>query len=304
MRLPVFVLTGALALTLSTGCSFKKMTAGMTVSVAKDASVGLEQESDYELAEAAGPGNLKFIEGLYFIVPDNPDLLEMLARGYASLSFAFLEDRASEARANGDEKLSDKLTERAVGLYERGARYGMKLLGMKRGFDAAWEKGGAALEQKLVEFGKDEAGALFWTAYAWVGAINLAQDRVENLVMLPKVVQLLNRVVVVDEAYLFGTAHIVLGGYHMSLPKLLGGKPEKAKEHFEKGIAISGGKALLGKVLYAHLYAARTNDRPLFDKLIKEIEEASLDDLPGARLSNVIAKRKAARLKKRTEELF
>ncbi len=299
MRLPLSVF--AALLLVSSGCA--KMTANMTVGVAKEAAVGLEQEHDYDFAEAAAPGNIKFLEGLYYVTPDNADLLELLTRGYASLSFAFLEDRASEARAAGDEARADKLTERAISMYERAARFGMRLLGQKRGFDAAFAAGGTALDQKLQDFGKGEVGPLFWTAYAWVGAINLAQDP-GRLVMLPKVVQILHRVVVLDEGYFFGTAHIVLGGYHMSLPRLLGGKPEKAKEHFEKGIALSGGKALLGKALYAQFYAARTNDKALFDKLIKEIEEASLDELPQARLSNVIAKRKAARLKSRAEELF
>jgi tetratricopeptide (TPR) repeat protein len=301
MRRLSFVILASV-LVASFGCA--KMTANMTVGVAKVAAPALEQEGDYELAEAAAPGNLKFLEGLAHVTPDNPDLLELLARGWASYAFAFLEDRANEAREAGDDKKSEALIERAVGLYERAGRYGLKLLGQKRGFDDAWKKGGSALDQRLLDFSKDEAGQLFWTAYAWVGAINLAQDRVENLTLLPKVIKLVERVARVHEGYFFGGAHMILGGYYMSLPKLLGGKPEKAREHFERALALSQGKILLVKVVYAHLYAARTGDKALFQKLLKEVMDAPPDFFPEARLPNVLAKRKAARLLKRTEDLF
>lgn len=284
------------------GCA--KFAAEQTVNVAKQAAPALELENDYDLAEAATPGNLKFLEGLYAVIPDNAELLELLARGWSSYSFAFLEDRAQEAKALGDDKRQDYFTDRAINLYERGARYGMRLLGQKRGFDDAWKAGGNALEQKLLEFDRGEVGRLFWTGYSWVGAINLGQDRMENLTLLPKVIKLIERAAVLDGAYYFAGPHVILGGYNMALPKMLGGKPDKAKEHFDKAVELTQGKALLGKVLYAQLYAARTNNRALFTSLLEEVQNAPDDILPAAQLQTVIAKRKAKRLLKRIDEIF
>jgi hypothetical protein len=294
----------AVVLLIAPACSLKKMTAGMTVSVARDAAKGLNDETDYELAEAAAPGNLKFLEGLYYVIPDNEELLELLAQNYAGYAFAFVEERAAEAGAAGDDKRQEHLQERAATLYERGGRYGLKLLGLKKGFDEAWKKGGRILEQKLADFSKEEAGRLFWTAYAWAGAINLAQDRVENLALLPKVKLLVARVLQLDESFFNGGPHLFFGGLYMALPKALGGNPELAKQHFEKAIALSQGKALLAKVMYASLYASKVRDRALFDRLVKEVEEAPVDILPGQTLPNVLAKRKAARLAKRAKEMF
>jgi hypothetical protein len=112
----------------------------------------------------------------------------------------------------------------------------------------------------------------------------------------------MQRVVVVEEGYFHGGAHLFLGAYHMSLPKALGGNPDKAKAHFEKGIALSGGKALLGKVLYAEMYARKVGDQALYRRLVQEVQEGSVDALPAARLTNVLAKRKAARLAKGAED--
>jgi hypothetical protein len=298
-----WLLAAGMAMLFAPGCSLKKMTAGMTVEVAKDASRAMDEEGDYDLASAAVAGNLKFLEGLVHVVPDSEALLELLARGFASYAFAFLEEAAAEAGAAGDEKRQEALIERAIGAYTRAGTYGLRLLGLKRGFDQAWAQGGQALEQKLAEFGKEEVGRLFWTAYAWGGAIHLGQDRVENLALLPKVVTLMKRVLVLDETYYFGGAHLFMGAYYMSLPAALGGNPGKAREHFEKAIAISGGKALLGKLLYAQMYAAKVGDKALLGRLLKEVAEASADALPAARLANVLAKRKAARLAKGGEDV-
>jgi len=116
-------------------------------------------------------------------------------------------------------------------------------------------------------------------------------------------VTLMKRVLVLDETYYFGGAHLFMGAYYMSLPAALGGNPGKAREHFEKAIAISGGKALLGKLLYAQMYAAKVGDKALQGRLLKEVAEASADALPAARLANVLAKRKAARLAKGGEDV-
>jgi hypothetical protein len=65
-------------------------------------------------------------------------------------------------------------------------------------------------------------------------------------------------------------------------------------------VALTGGKALLVKMLYAEMYA-RTVDPALFARLIEEVKDASVDALPEMRLANALAKRKAKRLGKKEE---
>jgi hypothetical protein len=55
---------------------------------------------------------------------------------------------------------------------------------------------------------------------------------------------------------------------------------------------------------YARTYAVATLDQQLFESLLKQIEDASLDVLPEARLANVIAKQKARKLLAQESELF
>jgi hypothetical protein len=48
----------------------------------------------------------------------------------------------------------------------------------------------------------------------------------------------------------------------------------------------------------------QVQDQQLFESLLKQVEDASLDILPEARLPNVVAKQKARRLLSQVTELF
>ena len=77
---------------------------------------------------------------------------------------------------------------------------------------------------------------------------------------------------------------------------MLGGKPELAKEHFEKSLALSERKSLITHVTYAEKYARITMNKELHDNLLQEVIDFPIEDAPEFTLSNQIAKRKAKAL--------
>ena len=85
---------------------------------------------------------------------------------------------------------------------------------------------------------------------------------------------------------------------------MLGGSPEKAKEHFERAIEISDGKFLMAKVYYAQYYAVTTLNEELFDELLQNVENAPTDIMPGYELMTSIAKRKAKDLMAKKDDLL
>jgi hypothetical protein len=87
-------------------------------------------------------------------------------------------------------------------------------------------------------------------------------------------------------------------------PRMLGGDPEKAKEHFERNIEITNGNFLLSYIYYAKYYAMKTFDEELFDQLLNHVNQTPADSLPGFQLMNMMAKDKAARLERMKEEWF
>jgi hypothetical protein len=85
---------------------------------------------------------------------------------------------------------------------------------------------------------------------------------------------------------------------------MLGGNPEKAKEHFERCIEISDGKFLMAYVYFARYYAATTLNEELFDEMLRKVENAPMDIMPGYELMTSLAKRRAEDLMANKEDIF
>jgi hypothetical protein len=247
------------------------------------------EETDLRLAESALGSNLKLLEALIKGDPENRKLLELASQGYSAYALAFVEDENEE---------------RAKLFYLRGRDYGLKVLSQNKAFRAAWEGDVAALQQALRSFSASDVPAVFWTAFGWAGYINLARTDLEAFANLPKVNAMMEFVLQHDPSYYYGGAHLYFGSILGSTPAVLGGRPERAKEHFEKALAANEGKFLMSYIYYAKTYAVQMQDKPLFEALLKRVEDAPLDILPEARLPNAVAKKKARLLRERMTDLF
>ena len=82
-----------------------------------------------------------------------------------------------------------------------------------------------------------------------------------------------------------------------------GGNPEKGKEYFERALELTDRKFLLIQYNYARSYAVQTNDRALFERLLREVIDAG-DISNDNRLPNKIAARRARRLLAQADEIF
>jgi hypothetical protein len=248
------------------------------------------EESDLTIAEAAIPGNLKLVEALYRAKDGDDDKLgTMLAQGYTGYALAFVEDTDPE---------------RAKAIYTRARDYGLKVLRKNKKFDAAFDQDAAAFQEGVNTFTKDDVPTIFWTANAWGSLVNLGMADPEIVGDLSKVNALMDFVLRTDEQFYYGSAHLYFGTILATIPKVLGGRPELAKQHFEKCFAIGQNKMLLPYVFMAKSYAVQVQDKELFLSLLKKVEDAPIDILPEQRLVNAVAKRKAKALAARVDELF
>ena len=151
--------------------------------------------------------------------------------------------------------------------------------------------------------GADVPG-LFWTAFGWGGAIQLALDDPELLADLPRTEVIMEFVTRVDSGYYYGGAHLFLGTLAGLKPRMLGGNPDRSREHFETALRINKGAFLMTYVYYARSYAVQTQNEALFEELLNHVASATNADPPSARLANAIAKRKAQALLARKSDLF
>ncbi len=157
--------------------------------------------------------------------------------------------------------------------------------------------------QVLDGAGRNDVPLLFTAGSAWAGWIQAHSEDWNAVADMPRIEALMTRVVALDETYQNGAAHLYLGGLATVLPPALGGRPEVGKMHFDKAIALSEGRNLMVKVLYARNYARGVFDRELHDRLLGEVLAAD-PAYPGWTLSNVLARQEAERLLKSADDYF
>jgi hypothetical protein len=271
------------------GCSLQKLAIKSATPIFSNGVEALFEETDLPLAEQAIASNLKLLEGLYKSNPKNKDVLLLLTQGYASYSLGFVED--------------DSL-ERAKLFYLRARDYGFKLLQTTSAFKDSIPLREQLYVERLNRLKEKDVPAIFWTAFAWGGWISLSKDDPQAIFDLGKVKAMMNKVIELDEGFFYGSAHLFFGTISGALPKILGGDPEKAKQHFERCLALSKDKFILAYVYLAKYYAQPLLDEKLFDQYLQRVDEASLQILPENKLITAIAKEKARLLKGKKEELF
>ncbi|RME00594.1 MAG: hypothetical protein D6812_09535, partial [Deltaproteobacteria bacterium] len=263
-------------------------------------------ESDLILAESALASNLKLIETMLEVDPENVQLLSFASQGFSSYAFAFVEDAMEEAEIEGDETRAALHRKRARTHYARGKEYALRMIEIElpKVYDAL-SGSTEDLSHALARVEKkEEVESLFWLGYAWGQLINLSLDDMNVVSDVSKVELVMKRVLEVDPTYFNGGPHLFFGAYYASRAAAVGGDPEKGREHLEKVIALTQGKFLIPKYFLARFYAINTFDCPLFVRTLREIVEAPDDLWPEQRLANEVAKKRARRLLDNLDEYF
>jgi hypothetical protein len=271
------------------GCSLQKIALKSTTGLFEYGIEALYAEPDIKIAEQAIASNLKLLEGFHLADPNNKEILNLLTQGFASYSLGFLEDEEPE---------------RASLFYLRSRDYGLMLLGHTKAFKDSIPVKEVNFNNNLSKIKESDLPALFWTAFAWAGWVNLNRDDPKAVFDLNKVKAMMNRVLEIDDTFFFGSAHLFFGTINASLPKMLGGDIEKAKYHFERCLEITDDKFLMAYIYMARYCAVNTLNEDLFDEALNKVIDAPVDILPRYELMTSIAKEKAVRLLTQREDLL
>jgi len=258
-----------------------------TSRMAGDLSQAIRNQDDPQTVRDGAPAYLLLTDSLIEGDPQNAGLLFTGARLYSSYGTIFVEDAARAQR----------LTARAQLLADRAlcAAKAMNCNGHFVPFDA--------FRKAVAGMGKDDVPLLYGYGSVLAGWIQARQDDWSAVARLPYVRVAMERVVVLDESYDHGGAHLYLGFIDTMLPPSLGGKPEDGRKHFERAIVLSDGKSLMPKVMLAERYARLTLDRPLHDRLLSEVVDAD-PHAPDLTLMNVLAQEQARALQASAAEHF
>ncbi|MBI6546507.1 MAG: hypothetical protein HY692_06910 [Cyanobacteria bacterium NC_groundwater_1444_Ag_S-0.65um_54_12] len=277
----------------------KRVAAEGSLPVIQEAAASFFEEEDILLAEQAGPGNLKLIEGLLHAAPDNSGLGAVAAQLFCSYAFGFLEPVAGPYDTPDPAQIA-----RTKAFYLRGRDYGMRVLQKNPSFRETLTADIATFRATLQSFSLTDAPALFWTAYGWGQLINLSKDEPERVAELPRVVALMDRVDELDPAFYHGGVHAFRMVNAAARAPLLGGQPEVAKRAHERANSITGGNFFLYDVLFAQYYAVQVQDAKLFQETLQRVIATTADVMPSERLANRLAQKRAQILLSKMVDFF
>lgn len=277
-------------LALLSGCSLDRMALRSTSNLLVAGHSAVLDEPDWKQARESMSAQLSLVETLLVSDPGNRSLRRLASQGYGGGAFLLLEDEDAE-RA----KLS----------YIRGRDHALKALEAAHPELAGLaDKTPEELEKALKTLTKADVADVFWAGFDWAGYVNLSKDDAKALFGLPKAVALITRAWELDPSFENAGADLFFGVYYASRPAMLGGNPSKAKTHFEWAHRITKGQYLMAHYLNARWYAVAVQDQELCRQLLKKVLDEPAGRLPGTRLADEAAKRKAAAMMEKIDDYF
>lgn len=265
----------------------------------------MASDDDPEFVRDSVPFALKSMEGLLEQDPEHEGLLRALASGFTQYGYAFVGSEAEAADLKGDLAAARAGRERARRFYLRARDYGLRGLDQRVEGISKELRPGPGLAKALRGFEDEEdVELLYWTATAWSLAIASAKGDMALVAELPAPIAMMERALELDEAWGEGAIHEYFLVLDPGRTPAEGGGVEKAKQHYERALALSKNKKLGPHVSYAEGVLVKAQDREAFTKLLEEVLRADVDADRPHRLENVLAQRKARLLLDHADDLF
>jgi predicted anti-sigma-YlaC factor YlaD len=286
---------------IGSGCSIKRLAVKKVGDALAGSGTTFASDDDPELVKAAVPFSLKLMEGLLNENPRHEGLLLATASGFTEYAYAFVQQDADELE-DKDLAAAEEMRGRARRLYLRARNYGLRGLAVRhQGFEKALR---AEPKQAVHLATVKDVPLLYWTALSWAGAVSLSKDNPDLIGDMPVIEAMMDRALALDEAFDNGAIHTYLITYEMSRPGGTGDPAARAREHFERALALTKGLEAGPMVSFAEAVCVQKQDLKQFEALLQQALTINLDVKPECRLVNLVMQRRAKWLLSRTDQLF
>ena len=283
------------------GCSLSRYAINQAANTLARSGASFASDDDPELVKAAAPFSLKLLETILAETPKHVGLLTAAASGFTEYAYAFVQQEADELEEK-DIAAAFELRRRACRLYLRAQQYGLRGLEIKHpGFNKALQANPRAAVQLTT---KADVPLLYWTAAAWGAAISISKDVPELVAQIPAMEALIDRALELDESYNRGAIHGFLISYEMNRQGAVTDGEARARNHFARAMALSGGQNAAPLVALAEAVSVKKQDLKEFESLLNQALAINPDAAPDMRLLNLIMQRRARWLLSRKAYLF
>ena len=267
------------------GCA--SLLSSAATGLADNLSTAILNQDDPETVRAGAPSYLLLLDSFVEGNPDDPDILAASATLYATYGAVFAED---EVRAS-------RLTSRA-------RRYALKAMCESYSPACGWPD--ATYDEfvaTLDGIGPKRADYLYTYGFASLAFLRAHSSDMNSIAELPQIEALLEHYLDISGDAVNSNAYTYMGILLTLRPPAAGGEPERAREYFEKAIALTDGKDLGAKVEFARSYAKKLYEREMHDQLLNEVMAADPYQ-DGFTLTNVLAQEEAAVLLAEADDYF
>ena len=286
------------AITLA-ACSPKKMGVSRMADALSSTASAFTRDNDPEFVRQAAPSTLKMVEMMLDESPTHAGLLMTACSGFTQYAYAFLQADADVSDPSSQN--ARDLKARGAAMYDRARAYCVRALELRHpGAGKALQGDPKGL---LASMAAPDVPALYWTGVAWGGGLLLSNNPLPRIGELITVRALLTRALQLDEAWQGGTIHEAMIALD-SLPVLLGGSASRAREHFNRAVALANGESAFAYVALATGVAQPAKDRAEFERLLRAAIAIDVSKRPSIRLANLIAQKRAKYLLSQTDKFF
>ena len=253
----------------------------------KDFVIAISNHSDPETVLQGLPAYLLLMDSLANKESASPQMIAATARLYTAYASLFVEDKQRRQRLSG---IALKYAELA-------------LCKVNENYCNITSKTFNEFARQLTDYQFDNLQLVYTLGQSWGLWIQANSADWNAIAQLAQVKWIMKSIIEKDETIDNGGAHVILGVINTLVPPAMGGKPELAKSHFEKALAITNSRNLSVKVALAENYARLVFDQELHDKLLKEVLSADPNQ-QGFVLVNKLAQLKARKLLATSPDYF
>ena len=281
-------------------CSIKRIAVNALGNALAEGGSVYARDDDPELVWEAVPFGLKTVEGLLEESPRHKGLLFAAASGFVQYAYAHVQQEADFVEAR-DLARATELRSRARRLYLRALGYGFR--GLEVDLPGLRERLRGEGAPALARTRKEHVPLLYWTGLAWFAAISVSKDDSELTADQAQAEALMRRALALDEGYDRGALHDFFISWE-GRGEAVGGSFDRARVHLERAEALTGGRRVSALVNFAETVSVARQDRPEFERLLRQALAIDPGALPDMRLSNLVYQKRARWLLGRADELF
>ena len=249
-------------------------------------------DPDPELVGDALPVAIKVFEALLESTPKHQGLRLMTGSLFIMYANAFIQGPADMLSVEEWHK-RESAHKRAKQLYLRGQEILYGALDLKyKDFSktGADEKAFSAL---LAKCKKDDVGLLYWTVAGGLAAYSLDLLDFDLNAKIPAWSMMIKRAYELDPDYGGATLDEFLLLFYASLPEVMGGNMERAKEHYNKALVKSKGNSTSAYISYAQSICVPKQDYNAYKDNLEKALAVDPDADVSTRLVTIINQRKA-----------